>query len=472
MFASVISATWARIVALSTELTQKIEQASINIPPSFFHLWRHVSIKPLFSGIFLCVWATVGLAQSSEDTPMTSENSTPPPTLPANSESDNEDVNSSSTSEKPDSVFHGPRAEILYNEEMQMMAVAESIQDAEVVWLEAAEQKFLSLYDADRSGNPQGAVILLHDSGHHANWPRSSSKLRRHLAYYGWSSLAINLPTAEHPKPPPRPKPIQPPSPPSDQKEKENGDSSTSKVDRLPETEVIYDSETGELSDGQLGANAMPDADTMTDENVDDGNNNIDEAMTATEAVSPENKSETTPKYSHDAIIDLRLKMALDFLHSKGQFNVAVIGFGEGAFYAARFAADMNRSSSAQSAPPKSMGENENTAEESNLAIGALVMIDPKHQAIGVPTPLLDYLTDPKLQVLDIITEDNELQTLLAESRLTKSKRSGFETYRQTTLTSALDATNSTFLERRVRGFLQRHMSGTTLENATVIQQP
>lgn len=64
----------------------------------------------------------------------------------------------------------------------------------EAEWLEADGQKFLALYTEDTSGAPKGAVILVHGTGAHPDWPDVIHPLRVRLPDHGWSTLSIQAP--------------------------------------------------------------------------------------------------------------------------------------------------------------------------------------------------------------------------------------------------------------------------------------
>ena len=72
--------------------------------------------------------------------------------------------------------------------------LAEEVQDGEVHWLQAADEEFMAIWQANRSGDSVGAVLILHGDGQSADWPHTVSALRNNLSLHGWSALAINLP--------------------------------------------------------------------------------------------------------------------------------------------------------------------------------------------------------------------------------------------------------------------------------------
>lgn len=64
----------------------------------------------------------------------------------------------------------------------------------EVCTLEANGDKFLGLYISQTGQEAQGAVIILHTMGGHADWPQAISPIRTALPEQGWSTLSIQLP--------------------------------------------------------------------------------------------------------------------------------------------------------------------------------------------------------------------------------------------------------------------------------------
>lgn len=59
-------------------------------------------------------------------------------------------------------------------------------------------QPVLALWRNETGGRPQGAVLLLHDTGAHADWPGVIGPLRRELPRHGWHTLSLQLAAAEH----------------------------------------------------------------------------------------------------------------------------------------------------------------------------------------------------------------------------------------------------------------------------------
>lgn len=79
--------------------------------------------------------------------------------------------------------------------------LADEIENAEVLWLDANGDSFLGLYTDQTNETAHGAVIVLHSMGGHADWPQTISPVRTALPEHGWTTLSIQLPivSAENP---------------------------------------------------------------------------------------------------------------------------------------------------------------------------------------------------------------------------------------------------------------------------------
>ncbi|NOG61532.1 MAG: DUF3530 family protein [Proteobacteria bacterium] len=87
-------------------------------------------------------------------------------------------------------------ADVLDREREKLVSekLAEEVEQGEVLWLEANGEKFLALLIKQTNVKANGAVIILHGMGAHADWPQTISPLRTALPEHGWTSLSIQLP--------------------------------------------------------------------------------------------------------------------------------------------------------------------------------------------------------------------------------------------------------------------------------------
>ncbi|RRQ22269.1 DUF3530 family protein [Thiohalobacter thiocyanaticus] len=66
--------------------------------------------------------------------------------------------------------------------------------DGEAVWLEADDAQFLAIHTPDLTGEPKGAVILVHGMGAHPDWQEVIHPLRVRLPEHGWATLSVQMP--------------------------------------------------------------------------------------------------------------------------------------------------------------------------------------------------------------------------------------------------------------------------------------
>jgi dienelactone hydrolase len=71
---------------------------------------------------------------------------------------------------------------------------ADRIPPEQMITLDASGDKFQARHIPDLSGEPRGAVIILHDSGQHPSWPFTAAALIDDLPLHGWDTLNIELP--------------------------------------------------------------------------------------------------------------------------------------------------------------------------------------------------------------------------------------------------------------------------------------
>lgn len=63
-----------------------------------------------------------------------------------------------------------------------------------VLEIDAGEDTFLALSLRQRTGTPQGGILILHDQGHNPDWPERLRQARLFLPDVGWDTLSIALP--------------------------------------------------------------------------------------------------------------------------------------------------------------------------------------------------------------------------------------------------------------------------------------
>ncbi|MDH5546361.1 MAG: alpha/beta hydrolase family protein [Gammaproteobacteria bacterium] len=83
----------------------------------------------------------------------------------------------------------------LWEEQQIWQEIENSVPKSQIVKLDAGKRyPVLGLYIASSLNEADGGVLILHDFGHHPNWPRVSRPLREQLPDSGWHTLAIQMP--------------------------------------------------------------------------------------------------------------------------------------------------------------------------------------------------------------------------------------------------------------------------------------
>ncbi len=152
------------------------------------------------------------------------------------------------------------------------------MEDQDIEWLEANGEKFLALWQADKTGNPFGAVLILHGEGQSVDEPYEINAIRNNLSHHGWATLAINLPPVAHSTVPPRPT----------EKPDNNSPKVTQPAVKTPAT-----------------------------------------TMKSSPKINPENES------------DSRITSAISFLKAQGQYNIVIVGHGLGATRTMKYIDDL-----------------------------------------------------------------------------------------------------------------------------------
>ena len=75
--------------------------------------------------------------------------------------------------------------------------IEKNLTNGRIVWLQASNQNFLSLYTEVTSSTTEGIVILLHDMGGHPNQDKVIALLRNFFPEHHWSTLSIQMPLRE-----------------------------------------------------------------------------------------------------------------------------------------------------------------------------------------------------------------------------------------------------------------------------------
>lgn len=80
------------------------------------------------------------------------------------------------------------------SEDLARYLAQHALAGEQVLELQANETTFLALRRVQRTANPQGGILILHDAGHTPDWPVHLQQARHFLPDAGWTTLAIALP--------------------------------------------------------------------------------------------------------------------------------------------------------------------------------------------------------------------------------------------------------------------------------------
>ncbi len=291
----------------------------------------------------------------------------------------------------------------------------------EVMTLVAGEASFYGLFLRERSGNPQGGILILHDLEQHGHWPTLVAPLREGLTEHGWTTLAIELPTTPGRTIPRRSEVL------TDQ---------TDTVDSIANEPEIEGSDA-ENVDTNNSPEDSTDSAVETDEN----------SMVTTAQASPSNSLNAVETdinsmvNTYDEAIQARIEAGLSFLNSRGQLNLAIIAVGDSAIWAAKHIQSRQR-------------------DNDNARGIALLMINAR-EFPGSPLRLTQVLETLDVPILDLITGDSTQSDWQINDRKGAMKRKHLMGYQQIQQSSA--SIRDTSINRRIRGWLKSNAAGTEL---------
>lgn len=313
------------------------------------------------------------------------------------------------------------------------------------------DEDYYGLFLADATGSPQGAVLILHDNQQHGHWPDIVAPLREYLPQHGWTTLTIELPDT-----PARLRiareniadQAQTSDPKTDIKDNKTGQG----PDPIATTQEGESILTEEAKDNAgIDLQGQP-----KEQNEDKADENLEPALPKL-AKLPELETQKTPnaKSLDEIVIDpvehyrkqnqLRIFAAMEYLRSKGQFNLVIIGYGIGAAWAINY-----------------LAQREDIEEEPKGL--TLVTIDamPSRHNMNIDQQLKKFKTLP---YLDLIQPNNSHALKKAKSRRAIMKRTKNEKYQQiitSSMTSYHESESPT--NRRVRGWLKKNAGGTLVK--------
>lgn len=413
-------------------------------------------MKSLIFAIFLLTSSSMSflaIAADEDSTEADAENQTDNEATTENENVDNEGENEGekSNTTKQTSIIkrHIPNTEdkrsaaLLHH--MMLMKRAD-----EVINLSNAQENFYGLYLPQASSQPQGAVLILHDKQQHGHWPEVIGPLREYLPLFGWDTLTIELPDALKRQRIAR----QEYSIAKDTEQNSNEEEAASEA---TEQEAANNNDTLETENQEPNDNDGPEdiaAEDLKGDNPEPINDDNEPALPRLDKLPDQPIAEIAAQPTEEVIIDLiadyqsqnreRINTAIDYLHQQNQYNLIIIGFGQGASWAIDYV-------------HRQLQQN---AEAKGLT---LITID------ALPNPydeglINQQLTEISLPYLDLLQNKNRIFDQSAKKRLAIMRRNNNAKYQQIVtqeINGYDELENPT--NRRIRGWIKKNAGGTQI---------
>lgn len=272
-------------------------------------------------------------------------------------------------------------------------------------WLDTEYGKLLAFYRPTEAKQTHGVLVLFHSAEDPQTWPPILENLRANLPRYGWETLAVTLPQ-KYPQPVP--------------------------------------ARASSASASSTSTEAAPGAEAP----VPAGN---------TEPAAAQVSSSSSSQVSRDTLVAAYVQAALKFLQDKGQFNAV--------FLVDNSSADLVL----QQLLPQ-IKENPKDPETIDGPIQALVITNLQSQEQLTTAELTSIFANKQLPVLDVFfNPDDAEQDKARDLHRAVAMRQKLDNYIQAALDSQpkiVETDPRSFLAARVRGFMQKHASGTELKGA------
>lgn len=301
----------------------------------------------------------------------------------------------------------------------------------EVQNLQADGDPFIALYLEERTGKPQGGVLILPDIGQHAQWPEVVAPLREALPDYGWASLTPSLA-----------------APPWRDNRTEHRATTTDATDEAVTAQTTDD------ANPTVGAvqNPASAGDTGQQNAAESAKESgAEPSLPRLNRLPPLPNNETQPANTEsvkNAALAYqqqmlgRIEASVQALRAKGLLNLVLVGNGEHAVWAALWLA---------SAYP-----------DNDIPAGiGLILIDATEDAYA-PEKLANLLPKLSLPILDLVTPFNRNAAFTNKERAGAIRHSKNPDYLQVHLeTIRLEDNDSNAVTRWVRGWLRVHAAGS-----------
>lgn len=326
------------------------------------------------------------------------------------------------------------RSTITADRKRQMQLLADQLPSGKPYWLNDGESEFLAIWQEDRSGDAQGALLILHAEGEHPSWPQTTQPLHDSLPEYGWATMAIQLPD-----------PLSKPLP--------KRTLAAKSITQPSSRDIINESEEDE------GANDESSADKSTTSQT-----NLEQETANNTPPAENNTPSTSTKATENTeeIAEKRLTAAIKFLHDKGQFNIVLMGSGTSAIRGHQLMKEI-----------VPVIDNAKLKKKIEKPIRGSILFNAKNTLPTSSEAYQDWFFDPEIPVLDIYTATNLQNQLDAKVRKILSRKKKAIAYKQLKITELpYERTwKENRLSRRIRSFLDAYIQGIEITNAKLKKQ-
>lgn len=320
----------------------------------------------------------------------------------------------------------------------------------EVVQLVAGDTPFHGLFLQENAGRPQGGILILHDNQQHGHWPAVTGPLREYLPDYGWATLAIELPDQPSALLPPRPSYDAQSDSDADQAEQTPEDTEPNQAGDNAEETTPTEEDSDSTGIAASGKSEPAEEQTLTDnEPALPRLTGLPEvASSQPNTTTPAQESSQTPQQRYQQQMRLRLTAGINYLNSRGQFNLVVIANGTSASWAIDFLNNQQQ---------------QKLADDQDLRGLALILVDPV-QNTDNQLYLEQQLQQLEIPILDLVTDLNTLNPADNKRRAGMMRHRQRNGYRQIYVDGPdLSSQQHQALKRRVRGWLKTNAAGTEL---------
>jgi len=322
------------------------------------------------------------------------------------------------------------RVGALDSETLTQQALSEEVKEKEVTWLEVQYSEedeirsVLALTLKPKIPQAQGAVLLLHDKGQHADWPDVIGPLRKSLPNNGWYTLSLSLPHDRRVETPERslsPKAVE-------------------KISVTPAQKLsIRAASSRGSSSGKENSSGVADQPASSESQEE---NQSQDSGDQSEPVDIDlaDKKQKEPKLTAEERADIHIKAGMDHLRNNGYQNIIIVAYRAASNLALNHIKDK-----ATNIPSKGF---------------AMVLVDPVlspdyqddlSQALGVgfKAPIMDIYFNSDIDVRELASERS------ASANVAKASR-----YMQVSLVANEPSLLQASLIRRIRFWLEKYAPG------------